>query len=325
MNVQQLMPGKKLKKPKRPMTAYNFFFQEEHQRIREEEEKAGTSVEEGVDVSDAVSSPSKKRKISRVGFEDLGKLIGKRWKETGKDELERYRELARKDSERYKRESEKYYEDQISAVCMGYNKLTDEQPSLSTATVATVVTNPAFHAGTSQRSLSLAQEANLVVMKQAINSGRSVSPKKRGRKSKKDKAAEGRLAAVAASNNIAAGSGRSAPPAPATSSTGVNPFMLQMNGPSPSQLHVDLQQQWMHQQATMMTMMMANPALQLQFMQMTAGPALSSGAALGNGAATTSRSTGFSVVGGGMDTNNATGIPARKKDSTAPPPSPKEV
>lgn len=117
MSNQQL-PGKKLKKPKRPMTAYNFFFKSEHQKIRQEsegcepEDEGGDKKEEASLANDSTATNTKKRKTNRVGFEDLGKLIGKRWKEIGKDELERYQELARKDSERYKRESEKYYEDQ---------------------------------------------------------------------------------------------------------------------------------------------------------------------------------------------------------------------
>ena len=123
MSNQQL-PGKKLKKPKRPMTAYNFFFQSEHQKIRQEsegympEDEGGDKKEEVTSsiANDSTATSTKKRKTSRVGFEDLGKLIGKRWKEIGKDELERYQELARKDSERYKRESEKYYEDQSKII-----------------------------------------------------------------------------------------------------------------------------------------------------------------------------------------------------------------
>ena len=128
MSNQQL-PGKKLKKPKRPMTAYNFFFQSEHQKIRQEsegympEDEGGDKKEEVTSsiANDSTATSTKKRKTSRVGFEDLGKLIGKRWKEIGKDELERYQELARKDSERYKRESEKYYEDQSKIFFLGHD------------------------------------------------------------------------------------------------------------------------------------------------------------------------------------------------------------
>jgi len=327
MNVQPLA-AKKLKKPKRPMTAYNFFFQHEHQRIRAEEKKkkAEASGGGGVDTAAVDSAAPKKRKTSHFGFEDLGKLIGKRWREIGKDELEEYQKLARKDSVRYKRESEKYYEDQskifmgqldlldttltsnplstfvssfsnivkallllfrftaVSALCLGYNKRADDQHFLSASATAmataAVATIPALHTGTPRTSRTIAQEANPVMKAVTASGVCSISPKKRGRKSKKDEATEESLAAVASSNTTSTAGSKVYDNGVATS---FNPPMMQVNDLSSNQLH----QQWMQQQAMMITMMMTNPALYTQFMhktmmsRSTAG-GVASGIAVGN-------------------------------------------
>lgn len=109
-------------KPKRPLTAYNYFFHAEHERIREEleakqiEKEKAEAEEVGVDYA----PPAKRRKkISPreiIGFKELGKLIGKRWKEVGEEDLEKYKEMSSKDTERYKEESEKYHREQVEAL-----------------------------------------------------------------------------------------------------------------------------------------------------------------------------------------------------------------
>ena len=77
----------KSRKPKRPMTAYNFFFRDEHARIRDQLEADDVAAEEAEIAkaeADGTEPPAKKKrrkKISpreKLGFEDLGKLIGQR-------------------------------------------------------------------------------------------------------------------------------------------------------------------------------------------------------------------------------------------------------
>ncbi|GAX21276.1 hypothetical protein FisN_1Lh104 [Fistulifera solaris] len=65
--------------PKRPLSAYNLFFQEERLKIQRE-------------------CPSK------VGFNDFGKIIGSRWKELSDDDRQKYNALANEDTIRYQRE-----------------------------------------------------------------------------------------------------------------------------------------------------------------------------------------------------------------------------
>jgi hypothetical protein len=74
--------------PKRPLSAYNFFFQ----RIRPSVLRSG--------------SPSDKSK--KISFEELAKIIGKRWGELGKQERKGFEELAKKESVRYRREREAF-------------------------------------------------------------------------------------------------------------------------------------------------------------------------------------------------------------------------
>jgi len=67
--------------PKRPLSAYNIFFQQERPNILKE---------------------------FRVGFAQLGKLIGQRWKALSNQERKRFDKLAEKDIARYHREMAVY-------------------------------------------------------------------------------------------------------------------------------------------------------------------------------------------------------------------------
>ena len=79
---------KKLKSlPKRPLSAYNFFFQTERSLL----------------MQDRAIVPSLK-----VGFEDLGRIVGKKWRELSEAERETYNRKAIGDSERYRKEMEDY-------------------------------------------------------------------------------------------------------------------------------------------------------------------------------------------------------------------------
>eukprot|EP00980_Cylindrotheca_fusiformis_P006527 scaffold1384_cov116-Cylindrotheca_fusiformis.AAC.5 len=74
--------------PKRPLSAYNLFFQSERAAVQAKAEK---------------ESPS-----TRLGFEGLGKIIGKQWRELSAEDRKEFEKLAAKDRVRYSREMEKY-------------------------------------------------------------------------------------------------------------------------------------------------------------------------------------------------------------------------
>mmetsp|Transcript_15100 Transcript_15100/g.21382 ORF Transcript_15100/g.21382 Transcript_15100/m.21382 type:complete len:409 (-) Transcript_15100:63-1289(-) len=74
--------------PKRPLSAYNIFFQKERVRLMESGEEASSS--------------------GKIGFEELGRIIGQRWRTLDEASLDTYRKLAEEDGERYRREMEAY-------------------------------------------------------------------------------------------------------------------------------------------------------------------------------------------------------------------------
>lgn len=130
-----------MKKPKRPMTAYNFFFRDQHRKIvkegvsetEEASNKKSSEKDASGSSSKAQDASSKKRKRTdsshgangtkkpkKITFEDLGRTIGQRWKSINKEELARYTKLAKEDSKRYRREMEKFYKEETAAIFMGY-------------------------------------------------------------------------------------------------------------------------------------------------------------------------------------------------------------
>jgi hypothetical protein len=74
--------------PKRPLSAYNLFFQSERTKIQDEAHGAG----------------------EKIGFEGLGKIIGKKWQGLGTDERKMHEKMAEKDTVRYRKEMETYNE-----------------------------------------------------------------------------------------------------------------------------------------------------------------------------------------------------------------------
>lgn len=82
--------GKKKPKgmPKRPLSAYNIFFQQERLRVYEQSNLSG----------------------DRVTFEDLGKEIGMRWRNLSEKDRKQYDQLADKEIERYRQERDAFEE-----------------------------------------------------------------------------------------------------------------------------------------------------------------------------------------------------------------------
>eukprot|EP00529_Nitzschia_sp_RCC80_P031905 CAMPEP_0113493552 /NCGR_PEP_ID=MMETSP0014_2-20120614/28650_1 /TAXON_ID=2857 /ORGANISM="Nitzschia sp." /LENGTH=870 /DNA_ID=CAMNT_0000387417 /DNA_START=249 /DNA_END=2861 /DNA_ORIENTATION=+ /assembly_acc=CAM_ASM_000159 len=77
--------------PKRPLSAYNLYFRAEREKILAVQNEVGYTGQ-------------------RIGFEGLGKIIGKLWRDLIPDDKKEYEELAEKDSERYRKEMEDYHE-----------------------------------------------------------------------------------------------------------------------------------------------------------------------------------------------------------------------
>ena len=77
--------------PKRPLSAYNLYFRAEREKILAVQNEVGYTGQ-------------------RIGFEGLGKIIGKQWRDLSMDDKKEYEELAEKDSERYRKEMEEYHE-----------------------------------------------------------------------------------------------------------------------------------------------------------------------------------------------------------------------
>ena len=98
-------------KPKRALSAYNCFFKEERSKIV-------AVVENGVDLKEndpglTDEELSKLRKDNgKVSFEELGKVIGRRWGEIDEGGKHYFNKLAEEDAERYKVEMQKYNDKQ---------------------------------------------------------------------------------------------------------------------------------------------------------------------------------------------------------------------
>lgn len=99
-------------KPKRPLSAYNFFFKEEREKIIKvvlaEDPSAVKQDPEDDGFLDEETIGRLKKEGGKVSFEEMGKIIGQRWKNIDPDRLSKYSELASEDTERYKTEMQEY-------------------------------------------------------------------------------------------------------------------------------------------------------------------------------------------------------------------------
>jgi hypothetical protein len=115
---QQQQNKKKRKKrprghPSRPLSAYNLFFKDERQRILDSLPSNSSSnkesQEEVKDPRDEITWPGKRRRPhGKIGFENLAKEIGARWKTIDDRTKEHYKKLALEDLQRYSREMQEY-------------------------------------------------------------------------------------------------------------------------------------------------------------------------------------------------------------------------
>lgn len=102
--------------PKRPLSAYNFFFKDQRAaivRAVHEDDKAKKKPEGAKKVEDVAeykvdlddeTIARLKLEGGKVSFEEIGKLIGQHWKVVDPNRLAKYTEMSKKDGERYKRE-----------------------------------------------------------------------------------------------------------------------------------------------------------------------------------------------------------------------------
>jgi len=94
-------------KPKRPLSAYNIFFKEERQKILDanspEKDMEGDEINNENPTEKSESSKSTKPH-GKIGFEELGKIIGKRWRDLSPSRFQQYKLLADRDTIRYEEE-----------------------------------------------------------------------------------------------------------------------------------------------------------------------------------------------------------------------------
>lgn len=95
-------------RPKRPLSAYNIFFKEERARILERIPDAALLAGPDRKLEDKKDGNKMNSQQRKVGFQELAKMIGKRWKNLEDDELNIYKKKAETDMGRYKEEMLKY-------------------------------------------------------------------------------------------------------------------------------------------------------------------------------------------------------------------------
>ena len=103
---------KPIGKPKRPLSAYNIFFQLERDRIvngHEEKVFSKADVDKVRIVPLELMPKRRERKIhGKIGFGDLAKIIGSKWKKLNDDEKFAFNERAKLEKIRYRRDVEEW-------------------------------------------------------------------------------------------------------------------------------------------------------------------------------------------------------------------------
>jgi hypothetical protein len=87
-------------RPKRALTAYNIFFKDQRAKILVELE----GDEESIHTSYGTKQRRRRRPHGKIGFEEMAKMIGKKWKGIGPEELAYYKAMAASDKKRLEAE-----------------------------------------------------------------------------------------------------------------------------------------------------------------------------------------------------------------------------
>jgi len=103
--------------PRRPLSAYNLYFREERERLIAE--VADRALREGREREGESYRPPKRP--PKIGFEEMAKIIGKRWKELPPSAAQRYKDLAKAEMTIYRAAVEKYKSDKASEMTSAFD------------------------------------------------------------------------------------------------------------------------------------------------------------------------------------------------------------
>ena len=131
--------------PRRPLSAYNFFFKDERKRILQAIPVKESETSEEDRIRDSITWPGKKKAPhGKIGFESLAKTIGARWKKLDKKSMKYYKALATKDLHRYAAEMVEYdaaKKHQSGSKRTSMDELQEEEEDESTEDVSAAVSN----------------------------------------------------------------------------------------------------------------------------------------------------------------------------------------
>jgi len=95
-------------KPKRALTAYNLFFKEQRQLILDDCRSPQVPFHSNGSKLGKRMRNSRENSSTRIGFADMGKIIGQRWQELDRDLRRRYEARAEAEKRRYQEELAQY-------------------------------------------------------------------------------------------------------------------------------------------------------------------------------------------------------------------------